>query len=232
MKKMLPFSAAIFLPSALFGQQIDPLQYNKKEADLYFSGLSAIKNSGWNSLDYRVSKVANQLVEYSSQHFNIVPGQTNEWGQAHVGGWIIFDISSAASPEPIMAFRLAHEWGHEALGHQPNLYHPMGGPWQFQPSSTTAEDEADAYAGRFLARFRYPLSPVLSELQNLLKSSDKDSHSDGVVRAGIVSRAYNSVIMFRSEEPLCRSMQNLFAGGSAFLRKSLLENKRIFEKFN
>lgn len=221
----------ISLPTLSFSQQLSPWDFDQKETLAYFEGMHELQTTGWGSLNSRVTKVTTQLVKYSGQVFKVVPGQTFQWGQAHAGGWIILDISSVSSPEPILAFRLAHEWGHEALGHQPNWYHPAGKQWTFRPSNTTAEDEADAYAGRFLARFGYPLDPVISELKSLPKTSHGDSHSDGVVRAKIVSDAYKTAIQFRSEDSLCRSMEKVFSGGKAFLKKTPFDNKKIFEGF-
>ena len=49
----------------------------------------------------------------------------------------------------------AHEWGHQALGHQANIYNPYGSTWKIRTSATQTEDEADVYAGKFLATYNY-----------------------------------------------------------------------------
>ncbi|MGZ5030530.1 MAG: hypothetical protein ACXV8I_08030 [Methylobacter sp.] len=186
------FLAVLFGLSPAIALALSPWEYEQQEAMSYFNGANEIKTSGWGHLNDKVGRIATQLVEYSGQVFKIVPGQTFQWGQAHAGGWIILDISSASKPDPILAFRLAHEWGHQALGHQPNFYHPTGLQWTFRSSSTAVEDEADAYAGKFLAKYGYSLWDVAQELQNLPHFPSGDSHSDGLTRAAIVAKAYNS----------------------------------------
>jgi hypothetical protein len=227
--------AMIFaVPAPGHAQQLTAWEYSQKEAVAYFDGMKELQVSGWGSLNEKVSKVTNQLIQHSGQVYRVIPGQTFQWGQAHAGGWIILDISSVSAIEPILAFRLAHEWGHEALGHQPNWYHPAGGAWKFRPSSTTAEDQADAYAGRFLAKFGYPLDVIVAELKDLPQTSNGDRHSDGSTRAMIVSESYKrqqSALAFESDAPLCKSVEMVLAGGRSLLKTAVFDNKALFGQF-
>jgi hypothetical protein len=174
-------------------QRMTPWQYNAKEAQNAFAGFRSIQASGWGPLNARVLHVQSQLVEYSHQVYRVIPAQNFDWGSAHAGGWILLDISSATASDEVLAFRLAHEWGHQALGQQPNFFHPMGRGWAFQSNSTQDEDDADTYAGKFLATYHYALEPVLRELRSMPASPAGDSHSDGAMRARIVERAFDSV---------------------------------------
>ena len=84
---------------------------------------------------------------------------------------------------------MAHEYGHQVLGHQPNLYKPYGSPWRFRPSPTSDEDAADEYAGEFLAKYDYNVCAVAKFLERTPRIPNGDSHSDGVERAKIVKEA-------------------------------------------
>lgn len=140
----------------------------------------------------KASAIYNELVQYSNMTFPIVFGQTFNWGQAHKGGLIIIDYSSINKNRHILAFVFAHEWGHQALGHQPNIYNPSGNIWQFQSSSTQSEDQADVYSGKFLATYNYDLNTVYQYLSSLPETEDH-THSTGKVRAELVKKGYNSV---------------------------------------
>lgn len=171
---------------------LTPWEYNKIETQSYFEGLNSIQINGWGELNSKVQPIVMQLVQYSNKIFKVVPGQTFQWGQAHAGGWIILDISSASKQESILAFRLSHEWGHEDLGHQPNIYSPQKKQWIFKNGDTREEDEADLYAAKFLAIYNYPIAPVLVDLQSLPASPTGDTHSTGTNRAINVKHAYNN----------------------------------------
>jgi hypothetical protein len=108
----------------------------------------------------RTYEIYKQLVEYSGMDYPIVFGQTFNWGQAHNGGLIIIDYSTINKNSHILAFVFAHEWGHQALGHQANIYHPSGSSWRYRSSSTQSEDQADIYSGKFLATYGYDLNTV------------------------------------------------------------------------
>lgn len=174
-------------------RRMTPWEYQQQETARYFRGLASVQTQGWGPINARVLAVEQQLIDYSGKVFRVVPGQSFQWGQAHAGGWIILDISSASAEKPILAFRLAHEWGHEALGHQPNIYQPSGSPWRFRATPTADEDAADEYAGKFLATYHYDLDSVTSYLRSLPAMPGDFQHSDGPRRARIVETAYESV---------------------------------------
>jgi hypothetical protein len=64
---------------------------------------------------------------------------------------------------------------------------------RFRASPTADEDAADAYAGRFLARYGYSLQSVVQYLQSLPYSPGDFQHSDGPDRARTVADAYATV---------------------------------------
>lgn len=133
-----------------------------------------------------------ELIEYSGMEFPIVFSQTFNWGQAHNGGLIIIDYSTINKNKHILAFVFAHEWGHQALGHQSNIYNPNGSAWKYRSSSTQSEDEADVYSGKFLATYGYDLSTVYNYLY-ALPVTDDHTHSTGKARAELVKRGFNMV---------------------------------------
>lgn len=183
----------LFIPVLALAQS-SPWEYQQEEAARFFAGLNSIQTEGWGPINARVLKVQEQLIEFGDgKVFKVVPAQTNTWGQAHANGWILFDISSAAADQPIMAFRLAHEWGHEALGHAANIYHPTGRAWEFKRSPTQHEDEADEFAGRFLAKYNYDLDTVVAHLKRVPQAHGDVSHSTGKQRAETVARAYREL---------------------------------------
>ncbi len=136
--------------------------------------------------------IYNQLREYSGMEFPVIFNQTFRWGVAHHGGLIILDYSTINKNEDILAFVFAHEWGHQALGHQANLYNPYGSTWKIRTSSTETEDEADFYAGKFLASYNYDVDVVYNYLSGL-PEDDSHTHSSGRVRANTVLKGYRSV---------------------------------------
>lgn len=142
--------------------------------------------------DYeKTTQTYNELVNYSGMQFPVVFNQTFNWGQAHYGGLIILDYSTIHKNKHVLAFVFAHEWGHQALGHQPNLYNPNGNRWQVKTTSTQLEDEADFYAGKFLAKYNYSIDEVTEYLSALPELNDH-THSSGVKRAQTVLSGYNS----------------------------------------
>ncbi|QHI38770.1 hypothetical protein IMCC3317_41700 [Kordia antarctica] len=141
---------------------------------------------------HKTSNVYYKLVEYSGMNFPVVFNQTFHWGEAHYGGLIILDYSTIHKKKDILAFVFAHEWAHQALGHQPNLYKPNGSKWRVKTSSTQYEDEADYYAGQFLAKYEYDIKKVTNYLSSLPEFNDTQ-HSSGKKRAATVLRGFNSV---------------------------------------
>ena len=81
-------------------------------------------NFEWSPQDSPLASIYSQLKEFSGVDYRIIPGQAVEWGQAHSDGINLLSISTLRKDKPILAYMLVHEWGHEALGHQSNLYPP------------------------------------------------------------------------------------------------------------
>jgi hypothetical protein len=157
----------------------------------YYKGLTTLMLD-MDPYNSRYMDVVKKLESYSDKVFRVVPLQTFNGGQAHAGGLILIDISALAKSETVLAYLLAHEWGHEALGHQPNLYNPTGSSWKLRASPTEIEDEADEYAGEFLAHFNYDIEPVVRYLERLPENPADVEHSTGSQRARRVQRAYDA----------------------------------------
>jgi len=138
----------------------------------------------------RAYHIYQQLMGYSGMNYYVTFAQTFNAGQAHYGGLIILDYSTINKRQEILAFIFAHEWAHQALGHQANIYFPNGSrAARMQAIPSANEDAADAYAGRFLSRYGYNLSVVTNFLKNL-PDGDDHTHSSGADRADIVEAAY------------------------------------------
>ena len=168
--------------------------HQRKEFVKYLNGLPLISSEldPFNSQS-RVGKIYRKLVKYSGKHFPLYTAQTNQIGQAHHGGIIIIDISKLNEPEEILAFWLAHEWGHQDLGHQSNIYQPVQKTkWEYNILPTKKEDEADAYAAKFLAEMDYDIDSVVYQLSKLPTNPFNHSHSDGPLRALHVKKVYES----------------------------------------
>jgi hypothetical protein len=144
-------------------------------------------------------EIYKELKRYSGMSYPIIFSQTFSWGQAHRGGLIILDYSTINKNKHILAFVFAHEWGHQALGHQANIYNPYGSTWKIRTSSTQTEDEADVYAGKFLATYNYNIEVVYNYLSNLPETDDH-THSSGKVRARLVLKGYRSIKKHNTEE--------------------------------
>lgn len=191
MKATLLLLVVLISPNFSLAAQ-EPWQWQQEEVARYFSGLNEIQTTGWGRLEAKVNTVIRQLIEDTDEIYKVVPGQTFSIGQAHVGGWIILDISTATKDQDILAFWLAHEWAHQHLGHQANIYNPQENIWKFRKTATEEEDAADEWAGGFLARYDYPIENVLKELNNLPDLHGDFAHSDGEQRGQIVASAYES----------------------------------------
>ncbi|WP_298520009.1 hypothetical protein [uncultured Kordia sp.] len=180
---------------------------------------------------YKTETVYRKLAEYSGMNFPVVFNQTFHWGEAHYGGLIILDYSTIHKEKDVLAFVFAHEWGHQALGHQPNMYKPQGSQWRVRTSSTQYEDEADYYAGQFLAQYRYDVQAVVTYLRSLPNSSG-NTHSSPQKRAQTVLRGFNSVNdrlnngEFQSVNPIDIQRQN------NSLRNQLPYTSILVEDFN
>jgi hypothetical protein len=186
LKKLLFIVVTIVSPCVLKAQSTQQ-QYIINEWKDYFNGVTKLPQN-----DYKARKIYQQLVQYSGMRFPIYYAQTFQWGQAHNGGVILLDYSILAKSEDVLAFVMAHEWGHEALGHQANLYNPSGNVWRFKKGLTEDEDAADVYAGEFLAKYNYDISAVTKFLRNAPSGPHgEDTHSSGSKRATIVANSYD-----------------------------------------
>lgn len=141
---------------------------------------------------FKTSKIYNELADFSKMKYPVIFNQTFQWGQAHYGGLIILDYSTINKDENILAFMFSHEWGHQALGHQPNLYNPNGSIWKIKTHSTQFEDEADYYAGQFIKKYNYDIDVIIGFLESLPNFNDH-THSSGLERARLVLDGYNSI---------------------------------------
>jgi len=171
---------------------LTPWQWQQEEVTRYFGAATAIQMGGWGQLAQRVNEIIAQLMVHSQMVFRVVPAQTFNVGQAHVGGWILLDLSTATRPRDELAFWLAHEWGHEALGHQPNYYHPAGNPWRGRMTPTADEDAADRWAGAFICAAGYDIARVTASLRRLPRVHADMAHSNGDERAQYARAGYSA----------------------------------------
>lgn len=183
------------MPSQASGQMPSSWEtylYNQSEFVKYLNALPSV-NMEFNpyNTSSRVGRIYRELVSFSGKEFALFPAQTGTIGQAHNGGIIIIDISKLSEPDEILAFWLAHEWGHQDLGHATNIYKPyQSNSWQIRELPTEKEDSADRYAAKFLRHEGYSIDRVLAHLESLPTSPYDHSHSPGWQRARIVSNAY------------------------------------------
>jgi hypothetical protein len=168
--------------------------YQIGEIEDYFKGISNLPIN-----DLKAKEIYSDLCDYSNMNFTIYYVQTFNWGQARYGGIIFLDISALQKSTPILAFIMGHEWGHQALGHAPNIYYPYG---NFVYTQIKQEDQADYYAGIFLASKGYDVQPVLTFLRNLPLTSKWDTHSSGKKRAQLVFAGYKSLKNTKSTNDL------------------------------
>jgi hypothetical protein len=189
MKQLKIITALMFMSNGLFAQYT----LTKQQQYMINEWRDAYGGQIYYAYNYpKTYDIYKQLVSYSGMDYPIVFGQTFNWGQAHNGGLIIIDYSSINKNKNILAFVFAHEWGHQALGHQANIYHPSGSAWKYRSSSTQSEDEADIYSGKFLGTYGYDINIVYNYLYSL-PVTDDHTHSTGKERAELVKRGYNSV---------------------------------------
>jgi hypothetical protein len=172
--------------------RLTPREWQQQEVQRYFDGLREIQTVGWGPLAIKVNRIILQLIQASNMVFRVVPAQTFSIGQAHVGGWILLDISTAKRSDDELAFWLAHEWGHLALGHQPNIYHPVGQPWRPRDTETADEDAADEYGGRFMCAAKYDIQKVMTSLRRFPRILADRAHSDGPKRARAALAGYQA----------------------------------------
>lgn len=144
------------------------------------------------SSDPKAATILYQLARFTGVKYPVIFGQTVDWGYGHFGGVIIIGQSSIDKDRNILAFIFAHEWAHQLLGHQPNMYRASNSVWKYNASPAQSENEADIYAGKFLAIFGYKPDLVYDYLL-ALPESDRHTHSTGKKRAELVRQGYTSV---------------------------------------
>ncbi|MDD5331979.1 MAG: hypothetical protein PHE43_04140 [Candidatus Nanoarchaeia archaeon] len=182
MKKVLfAFLICFVLCSFAFSQNLSEQQkYTLREMQDYFKGLRFFPE-----YNATAKNIYLQLVEHSGMQFPVFYAQTFQWGQANYGGVIVIDISILSKGKDILAFVLAHEWGHQALGHGPNIYH-QGTVWSYSKWPRIKEEEADEYAAEFLCDYGYDIEKVC----NFLRSNpfSDPMHGSGSERAASVKK--------------------------------------------
>ena len=138
-----------------------------------------------------IQKMERQLAKYSNKDLTVVvtADRSFEWGQAHGNGAVIFDPREKDGDKNLLAYRLAHEWAHEALGQEPTMFSPDGQSYRFRRSTEAEETTADLYAGGFLAEYGYAIEPVCSTLDGY-SSIPWDSRTSGAVRSKRVKDGY------------------------------------------
>ena len=151
----------------------------------YYSGLDELGPT-----EVRAYPIYEQLREYSAKDFQVVVGRTARWGESHPGGVIVLDAGTLQKPKEIRAFIIAHQWAHEALGHQPNIYALASGATGFRLTPPPEERDADVYAGEFLRHAGYDLGPVLAYLRETSEKASTGRGSVGSDRAESVSSGY------------------------------------------
>lgn len=187
---LLAASALMYLFCPLISSADDKILYLQKELIDFYRGSAKLQLSK----DLYISDIGDvyrKLESYSKKTFRVIPAQTFNIGQAHAGGLILIDVSMLAKNKSVFAWALAHEWAHECLDHQPNLYN-VGTQWRFRRTPTEFEDEADKYAAEFIAHFNYAVEPVIQYLNNLPNFEGDFEHSSGGKRAAAVKKAYNA----------------------------------------
>ena len=66
----------------------------------------------------RVQSIWLKLVRFTNQMYPVLPAQQYTMGQALPNGVVLLDVSVAGDPDvEVTAFWLAHEYGHQVLGH-------------------------------------------------------------------------------------------------------------------
>jgi hypothetical protein len=171
-------------------------------AALYFQ--NQIQNY-WRALNdpttnARVQQIWLDLVSYSGTMRPVIPAQQFNAGQSLPNGIVLLDLSIAGDPdENVTAFWLAHEYGHQVLGH-PQLGATPWGQYIAMRAGTTNEDAADRWAARFMRAKGYDVEPALDFLCTV-PSAPGDSHSTGPRRAANVARAFGGGATASCDEP-------------------------------
>lgn len=167
-----------------------PWRWQRSEVEKRLSGLSGVELEGWGQLLPKVYQVSAKLVSYSRTVIPVIPARSLPVEQAHLGGWIVLDLATAGRPEHELAYWLAHEWGHETLGHPANLYRPAGKSWRTRATSTAHEDAADRYAGEFLCSAGYEVEKVIAALKWAARVHGDKAHGNADQRGRQILAGY------------------------------------------
>lgn len=130
-----------------------------------------------------------RLVQHSHRMYPVVPSATFQMGQSLPNGVVLLDLALLAYPEEVTAFWMAHEYGHQVLGHPQLSASPLG-RFMIAGGGTEQEDAADRWAGRFMHDAGYDIEAALAFLCRLPNGPPGDTHSKGPERAAMVARAY------------------------------------------
>lgn len=105
----------------------------------------------------RLIPIVKQLRTFSGKNFPIQFERNYRRGLAKPGGVISIDFATLKKPISELALTVAHEWGHQSMGHLTNNYcaHAAGIP------IPEAERQADYYGGIFLGVHGYDIDEVL-----------------------------------------------------------------------
>ncbi len=138
------------------------------------------------SLGKLVVNIANQLFEYSN-HFIEIRCDTSlpspafslieQDIHAHIKPIIVINPNFIPEDDNIIAHILGHEWGHHVLSHI-NKKHTLlqNSLKETSQQRQQKENEADAYAARFVKKFNYNLDTIIAffrehpiDLENRIK---------------------------------------------------------------
>lgn len=180
----LTILVCMFVPAILPAQGGDPGAFWARQ----MGGLQRAVTDP--SINQRVYEIWIELVEDTGMMFPVWPAQQNNLGQALPNGVILLDLSVAGDDEEsVTAFWLAHEYGHQVIGH-PRLMITQMGQFIVALGGTRIEDDADRWAARFLNRNSYDIDPVLEFLCDMPGGGAADMHSTGPQRARNVASAF------------------------------------------
>jgi hypothetical protein len=143
----------------------------------------------------RVKPIVDQLRKFSGKNFPIEFERHYRRGLAKAGGLISIDFATLNKPICELALTLAHEWGHQSLGHLMNEYCAHGS----SISEPEAEHEADYYAGLFLGMHGYNIEELI-KLRLAMPEIDP-AHGSRFERACIIAQGYHDGKQMQSVNP-------------------------------
>ena len=77
----------------------------------------AAEDAAQNGSIATVRSITNDLTNFSGKSFPVFVRECKGWAEAREDGTIVIDLKIAREQKEIVAFLLAHEWGHLVLGH-------------------------------------------------------------------------------------------------------------------